>query len=170
MTARFPRISVHTDLQDAHLYIFKRWVLDMLVDKENITSISEDLIPMLVKCQYQRKMVEREKVNECKSIRKGKKDGLTSNLFLSCEDAKANKTLLSTALSLSTTSSDDIEDDVFSANPVHPAFKSPVKTLVHVYRQGFCGRGNTIASYCELNRHVRKKRKDDGYILLTFIP
>lgn len=63
---RFPRIRVHTDLYDAHLYIFKRWVLDMVMDKENIVSISEDLVPMLVKCQYQKKMVEREKVQECK--------------------------------------------------------------------------------------------------------
>lgn len=57
---------MHTDLYDAHLYIFKRWVLDMVMDKENIVSISEDLVPMLVKCQYQKKMVEREKVQECK--------------------------------------------------------------------------------------------------------
>lgn len=63
---RFPRVRVHTDLQDAHLYIFKKWVIDMLQDKENITSISKDLIPMLVKCQYQRKMVEREQVDKCK--------------------------------------------------------------------------------------------------------
>lgn len=73
---RFPRVRLHTDLQDAHLYIFKRWVLDMVADKENISSISEDLIPMLVKCQYQRKMVEREKVNECKSkAEEGRKSG-----------------------------------------------------------------------------------------------
>lgn len=63
---RFPRVRVHTDLQDAHLYIFKRWVIDMLVEKENITSISKDLIPMLVKCQYQKKLVEREQIEKCK--------------------------------------------------------------------------------------------------------
>lgn len=62
---RFPRVRVHTDLQDAHLYIFKRWVIDMLVEKENITSISKDLIPMLVKCQYQKKLVEREQIEKC---------------------------------------------------------------------------------------------------------
>jgi translation initiation factor eIF-2B subunit gamma len=40
----------------------------MLVEKENITSISKDLIPMLVKCQYQKKLVEREKINKCKAL------------------------------------------------------------------------------------------------------
>jgi translation initiation factor eIF-2B subunit gamma len=63
---RFPRVRVHTDLQDAHLYIFKRWIIDMVVEKENITSISKDLIPLLVKCQYQKKLVEREEINKCK--------------------------------------------------------------------------------------------------------
>ena len=63
---RFPRVRVHTNLNDAHLYIFKKWVLDLVADKENISSISEDLIPMLVKCQYQKKMVERENVKSCK--------------------------------------------------------------------------------------------------------
>lgn len=66
MFSRFPRVRIHTDLQDAHLYIFKRWVIDMVVDKESIASISDDLIPMLVKCQYQKKMVERENVEHCK--------------------------------------------------------------------------------------------------------
>lgn len=64
--SRFPRVRVCTDLQDAHLYIFNRWVLDLVADKEKISSISEDLIPMLVKCQYQKKMVEQENVSECK--------------------------------------------------------------------------------------------------------
>jgi hypothetical protein len=42
----------------------------MLVEKENITSISKDLIPLLVKCQYQKKLVEREEINKCKYRRK----------------------------------------------------------------------------------------------------
>ncbi|KAG0171193.1 Eukaryotic translation initiation factor 2B, subunit 3 gamma, 58kDa [Apophysomyces sp. BC1015] len=133
---RFPRVRIHTDLQDAHLYIFKRWVLDMVVAKDHISSISEDLIPMLVKCQYQKKMIEREKVDKF---------------------AYAHQNLLSTALSLSTTTSDDIEDDLYIPDPIHPSFKSPVKANVYVYRGGFCGRGNTIASYGELNRYATKQ-------------
>lgn len=66
---KFPRVRVHTDLQDAHLYIFKRWVIDILADKENVESISEDLIPLLVKCQYQRKLVERENIEKCKEMK-----------------------------------------------------------------------------------------------------
>ncbi|KAI8139474.1 nucleotide-diphospho-sugar transferase [Fennellomyces sp. T-0311] len=133
---KFPRVRVHTDLGDAHLYIFKRWVIDMVADKENISSISEDLVPMLVKCQYQKKMVEREKVNGY---------------------ASAQKSLLATALSLSTTASNDIDDDLFSPDPTRSNFKSPVTTRAYIYRGGFCGRGNTIASYSDLNRHETKQ-------------
>ncbi|GAN03116.1 translation initiation factor eIF-2B subunit gamma [Mucor ambiguus] len=133
---KFPRVRVHTDLQDAHLYIFKRWVIDMLVEKENITSISKDLIPMLVKCQYQKKLVEREQIEKYSST---------------------YENLLANALSLSTTQSADIDDELFMDDPVHSSFKSPIKTYVHVYRGGFCGRGNTTASYNELNRYTTKQ-------------
>ncbi|KAG1407640.1 hypothetical protein G6F60_002057 [Rhizopus arrhizus] len=132
---KFPRVRVHTDLQDAHLYIFKRWVIDILADKENVESISEDLIPLLVKCQYQRKLVERENIEKYSST---------------------YHDLLVNALSLSTTQSVDI-DPSFKTNPTDSNFKSPIKSYVHVYRDGFCGRGNTIASYSELNRYVTKQ-------------
>ncbi|KAI8982067.1 nucleotide-diphospho-sugar transferase [Mycotypha africana] len=133
---KFPRVRVYTNLQDAHLYIFKRWVIDMIADKDKITSISKDLIPMLVKCQYQRKLVEREEVDKYTS----KDDDLLAN-----------------ALSLSTTQSIDVDDDLLIKDPIHPSFKSPIKSYVHIYRGGFCGRGNTTASYSELNRYVTKQ-------------
>ncbi|CAO3615490.1 unnamed protein product [Cunninghamella blakesleeana] len=136
LLTKFPRVRIHTDLQDAHLYIFKRWVIDMLEEKENIASISDDLIPMLVKCQYQKKMLEKENVNQY---------------------ASKYQHLLETALSLSTTSSDYIDENVFMSDPIHPSFKSPVTTLAYVYRDGFCGRGNTLSRYTELNRHVIKQ-------------
>ncbi|RCI01191.1 hypothetical protein CU097_015479 [Rhizopus azygosporus] len=132
---KFPRVRIHTDLQDAHFYIFKRWVIDIVADKENVESISEDLIPLLVKCQHQRKLVKRENIEKYSSS--------YHNLF-------AN------ALSLSTTQSIGINDS-FSKDPIQPDFNSPIKSYVHVYRGGFCGRGNTIASYNELNRYVTKQ-------------
>ncbi|ORZ03016.1 nucleotide-diphospho-sugar transferase [Syncephalastrum racemosum] len=129
---KFPRVRIHTDLQDAHLYIFKRWVLDMVADKENISSISEDLIPMLVKCQYQQRMVEREKVDDY---------------------ARSTDVLFKTALSLSTTASPEEQ----MQGTLDKSWVSPVSTHVYIQRGGVCGRGNTIASYSELNRHATKQ-------------
>lgn len=91
-------------------------------------------------------MVEREKVQECKCLLiKLYTRGVVFSLAVL--DASTNDPLLKTAFSLSTTASEHIEDD-------DADFKSPVKTHVYVYRGGFCGRGNTIPSYSELNRHV----------------
>ena len=99
---------------------------------------------MLVKCQYQKKMVERERVQECKCSH----EIVQYHFYLTrLLDASTNDPLLKTAFSLSTTASEHIEDD-------DADFKTPVTTHVYVYRGGFCGRGNTIPSYSELNRHV----------------
>lgn len=74
--------------------------------------------------------------------------------LFTCLDSSTYENLLANALSLSTTQSADIDDELFMDDPVHSSFKSPIKTYVHVYRGGFCGRGNTTASYNELNRYV----------------
>ncbi|KAI8079620.1 nucleotide-diphospho-sugar transferase [Gilbertella persicaria] len=119
---KFPRVRVHTDLQDAHLYIFKRWVIDLVADKPKVTSISKDLIPLLVKCQYQKPLVEREAI----------------------EQYMTHNDLFTNALSMSTTQS-ELEQSM------------AVRSYVHIYRGGFCGRGNTTASYNELNRYATKQ-------------
>lgn len=76
-------------------------------------------------------------------------------------DASTYDNLLANALSLSTTQSADINDSM--DDPVHASFKSPIKTFVHIYRGGFCGRGNTTASYSELNRYVSNRKKTCFY-------
>lgn len=48
---KFPVINFYTQLKDAHLYIFKHWIIDMLLQKKNISSIRGELVPLLVKCQ-----------------------------------------------------------------------------------------------------------------------
>lgn len=61
---RYPRIYVTSTFRDSHLYIFKRWVLDLIVQNERISSIQEDLIPLLVKCQYQSLLLKRHNIKE----------------------------------------------------------------------------------------------------------
>lgn len=51
LITKFPVIDVHSQLRDAHLYIFKRWVLDLISERKTIASIKDDLLPLLVKCQ-----------------------------------------------------------------------------------------------------------------------
>jgi translation initiation factor eIF-2B subunit gamma len=54
MLSRCPRFVLHTNLTDAHLYIFKRWVLDLLEMNENFASVKDDLLPYLVAIQHRR--------------------------------------------------------------------------------------------------------------------
>ena len=49
---RRPSISVHTDLVDAHLYFFGHWILELLQEKRQFSSIKADLVPYLVRHQF----------------------------------------------------------------------------------------------------------------------
>ncbi|KAG9292832.1 hypothetical protein G9A89_016194 [Geosiphon pyriformis] len=88
----------------------------------SISSLSEHLVPFLLKCQYQKKLLEREGVYKL---------------------AISQETHQKTALQYSTTW--EKEDKEY-----------PVRCQIYIYKDGFCGRGNTVPTYCELNRHVTK--------------
>lgn len=49
---RHPNITVHNNLCDSHLYIFSPWVLNLIEEKKNISSIQAELLPYLVNHQY----------------------------------------------------------------------------------------------------------------------
>jgi len=52
---RHPNITVHNNLLDSHLYIFSPWVLNLIEEKKNISSIQAELLPYLVNHQYSAK-------------------------------------------------------------------------------------------------------------------
>jgi translation initiation factor eIF-2B subunit gamma len=62
MLSKFPNVTLDSKLRDAHLYIFKRWVLELIVKNIHISSIKADLLPMLLECQYRSALVKREKI------------------------------------------------------------------------------------------------------------
>jgi translation initiation factor eIF-2B subunit gamma len=50
---REPRFTVKTNLVDAHVYIMKRWVLDLLAENAaTIASVRHDLMPYLIALQH----------------------------------------------------------------------------------------------------------------------
>jgi translation initiation factor eIF-2B subunit gamma len=59
-----PRITMHTNLYDAHVYIFSHWVLDLLNKKKHIASIKADLIPHLVRRQFRGRQALPESVRD----------------------------------------------------------------------------------------------------------
>ncbi|RHZ81079.1 hypothetical protein Glove_123g40 [Diversispora epigaea] len=61
---KFPRVDIHTTLQDSHVYIFKRWVIDLIAQRKAISSVCDHLVPLLVKCQYQKLLLEKEGIDK----------------------------------------------------------------------------------------------------------
>jgi len=46
------RMTVHSNLQDNHLYIMAKWVCDYIMQDKNISTIKGELLPILVKKQF----------------------------------------------------------------------------------------------------------------------
>lgn len=52
---RYPTLNLTTRLMDAHVYVFRRQVLDLMMTKDpkDLDSIREDVVPWLVKGGWQ---------------------------------------------------------------------------------------------------------------------
>jgi len=50
--ALHPRVTVLSGLQDCHLYIMKRWILDYITANRNISTVKGELLPALVSYQF----------------------------------------------------------------------------------------------------------------------
>ena len=69
LLAKHPVTNISRLLQDAHLYVFKRWVIDLIAEvsnKRTMASIKEHVLPLLVKSQHQRVLADREGVTKGK--------------------------------------------------------------------------------------------------------
>ncbi len=52
MLRSYPHLRIHSDLADAHVYIFARWTLDVLEIKPHFGSLKFELLPYLVRKQF----------------------------------------------------------------------------------------------------------------------
>lgn len=57
-------MNLTTNLQDAHIYIFKQWVIELICRNDRISSLRTDLLPVLAKMQWQSHLRSRERVSE----------------------------------------------------------------------------------------------------------
>ena len=58
-------MNVTTTLQDAHIYIFKKWIINFISQNKKISSLRTDLLPVLAKMQWQSNLCKREGINDC---------------------------------------------------------------------------------------------------------
>ena len=49
---KHPNVTLHANMLNAHLYIFKRWVIDLVAEQKGISSLQGELIPFLVNSQW----------------------------------------------------------------------------------------------------------------------
>jgi len=56
-----PKLRIHTGLQDAHLYIMKKWVCDYICFDKTLTTIKGEVVPKLVMKQFGRKNKHKSK-------------------------------------------------------------------------------------------------------------
>ncbi|KAG5457802.1 MAG: hypothetical protein BJ554DRAFT_2094, partial [Olpidium bornovanus] len=64
LVRRFPRMNVLTNLCDASLYVFKRWVIDVIAHDTELKSLGADVVPLLVKCQWNPKLAQRKGIDK----------------------------------------------------------------------------------------------------------
>ncbi|KAJ3110249.1 hypothetical protein HDU96_006774 [Phlyctochytrium bullatum] len=60
----FPAFKVHTKIRDAHLYIFKRWVLDLITAKPKLTNVRRDVIRYLLRAQHSERFSTKEGIEK----------------------------------------------------------------------------------------------------------
>lgn len=58
-------LNLYASLQDMHVYFCKGWIMDLLMlKKEEIVSLREDLPPYLVRCCAQKAFMKSEQVDQ----------------------------------------------------------------------------------------------------------
>lgn len=131
---RYPHMKIFTTLLDSHLYVFSKWVLDLLVDdkekeKDNkekkknnnnnrFSSIKADFVPYLISCQG-------------------------SAIKQASLPATASEAKFSLASSMSSTSTD-----------LSPSGRTSF--YASFMEKGYCARVNSLHMYSEVNRDIAR--------------
>ncbi|XP_048579656.1 translation initiation factor eIF-2B subunit gamma isoform X2 [Nematostella vectensis] len=142
---RYPCINIVTRLVDTHLYIMKKWIIDYLVQNKSISTIKGELIPFLVKKQFQKQ--KKDKVglplNDTASISMAGDDRKTDVLSFLAEDeiTVATRGLSSWSGTCTTDKGDG----------------NALRCHAYVMESGLCLNANTLQLYMEANRLIPKQ-------------
>ncbi|KAJ2781544.1 Translation initiation factor eIF-2B subunit gamma [Coemansia javaensis] len=141
LVRRFPSMALSDKMQDTHMYVFQRWVLDYLVANPDISSLEDDLLPLLVRAQSQPHLLESKGIaRHIPAPAAGSASALLDPPAQDDPPAAAD---------------DDCDRD-----------SDPLTVFAYVRRGGIVGRANQVASYCDLNSVVSRMstgpRTDDS--------
>eukprot|EP00466_Bigelowiella_natans_P005900 jgi/Bigna1/55398/estExt_Genewise1Plus.C_580041 len=172
----FPRMTLHSRLEDAHVYIFAHWVATVIKEDKTLSSIQNDLIPHLVEAQFKEsrlkvdgdqpkpsKMAMLMKTQSMVDMNKG---AGTDGEITHRDDKKGfivrKKFVQAGALQMSS---------------VPPSTSDPINCMALVLEDGvesgdgkggsFCMRVNTVPAYKRANREVASLKDSEGKAFVT---
>lgn len=134
MLWEYPNLTLSTKLLDAHVYILRRGVLDLLIQRPQISSIREDLLPWLCKWSYQKGLAEKW------------------GHALQIPDDPFNDALQHSTMQSLVTQKE-------SSKSLPPLQRIRVQSYIHNPKDGLLGRANTLGTYAELNREILRTHK-----------
>ncbi|XP_066305036.1 translation initiation factor eIF2B subunit gamma-like [Branchiostoma lanceolatum] len=139
---RHPCVRIKTKLQDAHLFLLKKWVVDYLQQNRSVSTIKGELVPLLVRKQFSRrkKPADVSKAGDLSMVSppSTKEDNLDIHSF----DEDDEMTLLTRSLSSGAGQRVDGTQD------------STITCYTHIVTEGMCVRANTLPSYVEANKQI----------------
>ncbi|KAJ1939889.1 Translation initiation factor eIF-2B subunit gamma [Kickxella alabastrina] len=126
---RFPSMAVSDKMQDSHVYVLQKWLLDYIVNNTDIESLQDDLLPLLVSAQSDPELFESSKLEKY-MLKASSEQDVTDD-----HDAAALQFELSES----------------AAKPTNPTSSDSLQVFVYIRRGGIAGRADQIPQYCDLN-------------------
>ncbi|KAJ7287648.1 UDP-3-O-glucosamine N-acyltransferase [Mycena rebaudengoi] len=146
--SRYPRATLSSNLQDSHVYVCKRSILDALQEKRHFDSFREEFLPWLCKVQYQRTKRQRYEqllnpiANASQSL------ALRHSTLLSKPKQHASH------LPKSKSSATSAPQSPLTSDPnleLLPSLR--VGLVLHRPEHGIAARVNNVPTFLEMNRH-----------------
>lgn len=141
-------IDMLSTITDAHLYIFKKWIVDFLVYKKNISTLKGELVPFLVKKQ------------NLKTSNKAEREARGADVNTSTNDEDTKKDIYDfaqeSALTLLVRNMSFYNDHRSGMSPTYHG--DSIRNYGFVAPDEIFGvRINTIADYCNINRQIKDR-------------
>ncbi|KAG8733352.1 hypothetical protein FRC11_006956 [Ceratobasidium sp. 423] len=150
LTAEFPNARFTTRYLDSHVYVLRRSVLGILREHPGLLSFREEVLPWLCKLGYRKSKRDRWGTAL-------KPQDPAFKLAVLHATTHVHRDPLIGSITTSPTSPEVPQPyDEEATREAPKSTNKPLRTayIVHRTKDGFAGRGNTVAGYMELNRQV----------------
>lgn len=130
-----PKIKVHSNLMDAHLYIIKKDLVSFIVNNEHISTLKGEFLPAAVKKQFSHKKPN-SKIESC--------DATLGRAIFNQDWIDLKKLSFEFSSSKSSTSY------------LKPIVDHEFVCFSYIDKDCFCSRINTLVAYADINKKISK--------------